>query len=381
MLKLKKIVSLFLAAAVSVSTFTAMSVSAGAAEAQKTEAQVTLFNQAESDALDSLNWNGDFQNNGRPQLIYKGDEKTLSMSFTANVTTLEKIVVNGATRNSEVYSVKIGDSVIGTVSQGGRNNWNDYDVEIPVTTTEIGDKAVTIEDTTTETYINSVTLVYSNSYSLSLFDADGNISKSITFSGDKNGDQKQLRHINNGTQATLTFDADMTNLSAIVINAASKYQEKFTAKIGEAEIGSCSHEGRSNWNSYDNEIVINSTETGVKSLTIIDETQETYINSVTLIYAEKEAETLTADVENIGAFSGTEDYAETTATAFKTTVSGKGTFSTISWTITSGSEEPKTTESYNVGTITLDGDSATALFGLVVNGLDDSNAIATATVE
>lgn len=76
--------------------------------------------------------------------------------------------------------------------------------------------------------------------------------------------------------------------------------------------------------------------------------------------------------ENVGAKTGKD---ETVATGFLTKISNAGVIKSIRWTVTSG-DTLKNSEKYNLD-ISLGGD---ALLGLVVNGLSDGNATATAVI-
>ena len=80
---------------------------------------------------------------------------------------------------------------------------------------------------------------------------------------------------------------------------------------------------------------------------------------------------------NAGVSNGTDG---SVATSFVTVVSGDGTtFNTIQWNVKSGSKE-KTSDEISIGDITL-GNGSKAVFGLIVDGLNDAEASAEAAVK
>ena len=92
-----------------------------------------------------------------------------------------------------------------------------------------------------------------------------------------------------------------------------------------------------------------------------------------LVIVKKAAEQ-TAETYNVGVSNGDDG---TVATSFITEVTG-GSFNRIQWTVTSGKTE-KFTEKFAVTTVDLT-DGGTALFGLIVDGLNDSAASAAVSV-
>lgn len=100
------------------------------------------------------------------------------------------------------------------------------------------------------------------------------------------------------------------------------------------------------------------------------------INEITLTNEEVPVETNITTV-NAGVSNGTDG---SVATSFVTVVSGDGTtFNTIQWNVNSNSVEKKSDE-FSVGAVTLE-NSSQAVFGLIVNGLDDASASAEAAVK
>lgn len=89
---------------------------------------------------------------------------------------------------------------------------------------------------------------------------------------------------------------------------------------------------------------------------------------------------LTATVENIGAYYGTDadgnEDQSTSATGFITTVTGTGSFNSISWEVKSGNDTKPFSK--DITTITLNGGSS--YIGMIINGLYDDSANATAEV-
>ncbi len=100
------------------------------------------------------------------------------------------------------------------------------------------------------------------------------------------------------------------------------------------------------------------------------------INEITLANEEVPAETNIKTV-NAGVSNGTDG---SVATSFVTVVSGDGTtFNTIQWNVKSGSEE-KVSDEISISDITL-GNGSKAVFGLIVDGLNDAGASAEAAVK
>ncbi len=100
------------------------------------------------------------------------------------------------------------------------------------------------------------------------------------------------------------------------------------------------------------------------------------INEITLTNEEVPAGTNITTV-NAGVSNGTDG---SVATSFVTVVSGDGTtFNTIQWTVKSGSDE-NTSDKFSTGGITL-GNGSKAVFGLIVDGLNDEGASAEAAVK
>lgn len=100
------------------------------------------------------------------------------------------------------------------------------------------------------------------------------------------------------------------------------------------------------------------------------------INEITLTNEEVPAETNITTV-NAGVSNGTDG---SVATSFVTVVSGDGTtFNTIQWNVKSGSKE-KTSDEISIGDITL-GNGSKAVFGLIVDGLNDAEASAETAVK
>lgn len=100
------------------------------------------------------------------------------------------------------------------------------------------------------------------------------------------------------------------------------------------------------------------------------------INEITLANEEVPAETNITTV-NAGVSNGTDG---SVATSFVTVVSGDGTtFNTIQWNVKSGLDERVSNE-FSIGDITLENGSK-AVFGLIVDHLNDAEASAEATVK
>ena len=131
--------------------------------------------------------------------------------------------------------------------------------------------------------------------------------------------------------------------------------------------------------------VIDAVEEGatVSGITVdgLAENQELKLENGALIIAEKTVpSSLTATVANIGATYGKNEDGSadesTQATGFVTTITGTGSFNAVSWAVTSKGTTKNSFNTGNMTAITLNGGSC--YIGMVINGLYDNNATATA---
>lgn len=159
----KRAIAAMLSMVMILGVFSGLSISVQAANTK----DVTLFSTG-STLASGITWTGTTQySSNRGQLVHKNNGESATLTFSANMTGLEKITINAASAYTEEYTVKIGDTEIGSVSHEERKTSNDkldfadYDNDIEITTTETGMQTVTITDVTQETYINRVTLTYS----------------------------------------------------------------------------------------------------------------------------------------------------------------------------------------------------------------------------
>lgn len=153
----KRAIAAMLSMVMLLGVFSGLTISAQAANTRN----VTLFGDG-ADLAEGVTWTGEVQTGSRQQLKYKNSEKNAVLTFTADVTDLEKIIVNAASNYAESYSVTINGVTGSAVESAANQGWGDRNIEIPITTTVEGEQTITITDVTEETYINSVTLKYSS---------------------------------------------------------------------------------------------------------------------------------------------------------------------------------------------------------------------------
>ena len=145
----KRAIAAMLSMVMILGVFSGLTISAQAA----TTENVTLFSSGNTLA-DGVTWTGTTQfksDKKTPQLAYKNSAKNAVLTFTADVTGLVGITVNGATTKAESYTVTIDNETVGTASHEARTNngkedWADHDVVIDITTNAEGEKLVIYED-------------------------------------------------------------------------------------------------------------------------------------------------------------------------------------------------------------------------------------------
>lgn len=386
----KKLISLFTAAALSAACAAALPAAAADGDngsATDITKQITLFKDGTSELADGITWTGATQQgNDGGQLIAMG-YGTMTVD-NVDLSEINNITVRTARDGTCAFTLKIDGALVDTQVLAGRSYSSDsiifdvsaYDSDTHTVSLDIAgiskiwfdgmtiggytyipysksddDKVITIDDG----------LIYTD-HGLSAGQHSGNDAADLQTIFDLDS--------SNLSPQSLEFIADVTNLKEIIVNTATRYNQQFDAYIGDNHIGSLEQQGDSFSYSNNYTIPINTTLTGEQTIRLDIASQETYINSVTLVYSDSGDE-LTATVENIGAETGDDD--NTTATGFITTVSGTGSFDTIKWDVTSNNTE-KSFTSKGLTKVTLE--NGKCYIGMIVNGLNDNSATATATV-
>lgn len=377
----KKLISLFTAAALSAACAAALP--AAAAEEDRTETVKLFEDNAATSVADGITWSGTVQNNGRPQLRLRASG---TMSFDADLTDVTEITISADHNNFCSLTLFIDNAQIGNTQENSvRNSIGNINRVFTLSGYEGNHKISVMIEGESNIWFNGVQigdnyyLPYANTTDANYHDdANGEVTytgNGLTASPHSN-DKQTYFGIDSSVapSASLEFEADVTGLKQIIVDSAADSSQVFTAYIGENNIGSYTAETGSDFADSDYTINVIPNTTGEQMIRLDIASQETYINSVTLVYSDSGDE-LTATVENIGAETGDDD--DTTATGFITTVSGTGSFDTIKWDVTSNNTE-KSFTSKGLTKVTLE--NGNCYIGMIVNGLNDNSATATATV-